>query len=252
MSLPIFYDKHLDSIAQEWNLPEEESYHLVKVLRACKGELIEITNGKGLVRKAIFSHQHKKQAVVHLTETRHESLRLFYYLHIGVAPTKNIDRIEWFLEKATEIGINQITFLKTEHSLRKDVPIDRLERIAVAAMKQSQQYHIPVIKGITPFSEFVSQQDSKVQKFICELCEQPVEMLCDAANVQNPICVAIGPEGGFSKQELSHAQQHGFRLVSLTSSRLRTETAALYVVNAINALAHCANLSRSKLGIPVN
>jgi len=235
MAIPLFYDKNIPPDAKEWLLSEEETLHLAKVLRLRLGDEVELTNGKGTTWKATFTSQLKKQALLTLSDKRTQPPKHGYYLHIGIAPTKNIDRTEWFVEKATEIGINQITFLKTTHSERKEINLDRLERIAIAAVKQSQRYEIPILQGMVGFASFLEEQKAlSIQKFICEVPQNSDAMLAHRVSVQTPICALVGPEGGFSPEELKTAQSLGFLQVGLGNTRLRTETAGVYIATILS------------------
>ncbi|GHT39155.1 ribosomal RNA small subunit methyltransferase E [Bacteroidia bacterium] len=237
-------------IATSLVLPEAEAQHCVRVLRKQAGENIDITDGKGHFYTAEITDAHPKHCAVRIVETRIQPPLWHNRVEIAIAPTKNIDRIEWFAEKATEIGIDKITLLKTHHSERRDVKTDRIHKILVSAMKQSQKATLPEIQGMTDFKRFVGQP-FEGQKYIahCNEGEKPLlstlygEGIADQARNDNAL-ILIGPEGDFSEEEVAEALKHGFQAVSLGDSRLRTETAALYalqtihIVNQLSAQSH--------------
>ncbi|HTF06155.1 MAG TPA: 16S rRNA (uracil(1498)-N(3))-methyltransferase [Bacteroidia bacterium] len=212
-------------------LDEDESKHAIRVLRMTIGEQVEIVDGKGIRAVAEVTKDHPKRCELRIVSRKTEESPRNYYLHIAVAPTKNIERIEWFVEKAVEIGIDEISFLDCEHSERTVVKMERMEKVAVAAMKQSQQSRVPVIHAMKPFAEFVAESKSDVR--LIAHCEEgaknPVQKAI--AGIKS-ILVLIGPEGDFSNEEIKLAVERGFVPTSLGETRLRTETAALYTVMA--------------------
>lgn len=214
-------------------LSEEESKHAIRVLRLNTGDKVELVNGSGTRAIAEVRDDHPKRCVLQVVSRRNESSNRNYHLHIAVAPTKNIERIEWFVEKATEIGIDEITLLECEHSERTTVKVDRLEKVAVSAMKQSQQSWLPVINGMPRFNDFVQQAVSDV-KLIAHCEEGAKNPISKISFSGKKVLILIGPEGDFSPEEISRATQNGFTPVSLGETRLRTETAALYAVMAVH------------------
>ncbi|GHV24791.1 ribosomal RNA small subunit methyltransferase E [Bacteroidia bacterium] len=214
-------------------LPEQESVHCVRVLRKQVGDEIDITDGKGHFFRAQIVDAHPKKCQVEIVE-QIEAPRIWNNrIEIAVAPTKNLDRMEWFAEKATEIGIDKITFLKTRYSERKDLKTDRIQKIVVSAMKQSEKAVLPELQEITDFKSFV-KQDFQGQKFIahCYAGEKP--LLTQAYHSGENVLILIGPEGDFSEEELALALPNGFQAISLGESRLRTETAALTACQTIH------------------
>ncbi|GHU77403.1 ribosomal RNA small subunit methyltransferase E [Bacteroidia bacterium] len=222
-------------IAVQSELPEEEARHALRVLRLAEGDEIELTDGKGFFYKAIILGTNPKHCAVSITERWEQPPLWSFNLHIAVAPTKNLDRMEWFCEKATEIGINAITFLNCRYSERREIKIPRLEKILVSAMKQSQKATLPKLTGMTDFKTFVNQP-FEGQKFIahCEEGEKP--LLKQGYRPGENVLILIGPEGDFSPEEIKLAIAQGFSPISLGLSRLRTETAALVATHSIHLL----------------
>lgn len=216
-------------------LPHEEAVHCIKVLRKKEGDKVLIANGKGHFFDAVIVNASPKHCVVDIIDTVKQSLPWNFNLQIGFAPTKNIDRIEWFAEKATEIGINKLIPLLCQHSERKDIKLPRIEKILVSAMKQSQKAYLPELGGIQSFSSFVKQPFDG-QKFIAHCEEEIKPLIKEVYNKGNNALILIGPEGDFSSQEIKEAISCGFVPVSLGESRLRTETAALVACHTIHVL----------------
>lgn len=217
-------------------LNEEESRHCTRVLRRKPGDFIRITDGKGYFYDAIITDaaQHQCSFAVHNAIPAPAPA---YHVHIAVSPTKNADRIEWFIEKAVEIGIDRITLMDCAHTERTFIKPERLRKVAISAMKQSLKAYLPVIDPLTPFSDMLSRTES-VSRFIAWVDPQNPRHLKDAAQKGTASFVMIGPEGDFSSEEQSLALQHGFEKVSLGTSRLRTETAALvacHILNLVNS-----------------
>lgn len=226
----IFYQPDLD--ADSILLTEEESKHAVRVLRLTIGDEVEIVNGKGIRARATVVDDHPKRCALRVLERNEEKTARNYHLHIAVAPTKNIERIEWFVEKATEIGIDEITLLDCEHSERTVVKTERLEKVAVSAMKQSQQSWLPVIHEMTKISAFMREATADI-RLIAHCDEGAKNPLAKIDAAGKRIIVLIGPEGDFSEAEIKSAIEQGYSPVSLGGTRLRTETAALYAAMGI-------------------
>lgn len=216
-------------------LPEEEARHCIRVLRLSEGAEIDLTDGKGYFYKATIEQAHPKHCMVSITETIPQPTLWPFYLHIAVAPTKNMDRVEWFAEKATEIGIDAITFLNCRHSERKELKTERVEKILISAMKQSLKATLPGLTGMTDFKAFIKQPfDGK--KFIAH-CEPGEKTLLKHACLSGEnALILIGPEGDFSVEEIKMAEEAGFIAISLGESRLRTETAALTACQTIHII----------------
>ena len=212
----------------------EESKHCVKVLRKTNGDEISVLDGKGQLYNCLITNASHKKCEFEITSTssfdRHDR-----YRHIAIAPTKNNDRIEWFVEKATEIGIDEISFIACDHSERSNLKIDRIEKKAISAMKQSLKYYLPKLNSLVSFKEFItSQKASPNYKAIAYVdFENPVQLIDQLKDQESIVCL-IGPEGDFSQQEVSLAQQAGFEKVALGNSRLRTETAGIVSCHLMN------------------
>ena len=214
-------------------LPEEEAGHCIRVLRMKEGDRIRLTDGKGSFYDAVISAVSGKRCMVHIESREVQQPLWDGHLHIAVAPTKLMDRNEWFVEKAVEIGVDEITFLKTDHSERDVVKMERIEKIAVSAMKQSQKATLPVLNGMTTLRNLI-EREFDGNKFIAH-CEPGSKVLLqDAVIPGHDSLVLIGPEGDFSPAEIEMALKAGFRPISLGPSRLRTETAALVAVHIMN------------------
>lgn len=218
-------------------LPPEESAHCIKVLRLKKGDPIYLTNGKGNLYKAEIVIDHPKKCIINIVETQHEVGKKDFKIHLAIAPTKNINRFEWFLEKGTEIGINDITPILCAHSERKIIKPIRLNKVITAAVKQSLKAYHPELKEIQSFEKFIKTVDAD-QKFIAYCSETNKDHLKDKYNKGGNVIVLIGPEGDFSPAEVKLAIQNGYQPVSLGTSRLRTETAAVAACHIIN-LVNC-------------
>ena len=230
--MQIFYTPE---IAVNLELPEEEAGHCIRVLRLTEGAEILLTDGKGFFFKAAISRAHPKHCEVNILEQWEQPALWNFNLHIAVAPTKNMDRMEWFAEKATEIGINAITCLNCRFSERKEIKPARLEKILISAMKQSQKATLPELNGMTDFRTFVSLPFAG-RKFIAH-CEEGVKpLLKQTYHPGENALVLIGPEGDFSPEEIALALKCGFEPISLGESRLRTETAALVACHTIHVL----------------
>jgi 16S rRNA (uracil1498-N3)-methyltransferase len=215
-----------------YELPEEESRHIIRVLRFIKGDCIFLTNGKGDFSKAEILVADPKACVVKITETTHEFGKRNYKLHIGIAPTKNIDRFEWFLEKATEIGVDEITPVICNHSERRELKVERLNKVIVSALKQSVKAYLPQLHQTMQFNDFVSAHHAQ-QNFICYVDADKSRHLKDFYSKEKNVLLLIGPEGDFSKDEIELAVKNHFEVVSLGASRLRTETAGIAACHTI-------------------
>ena len=224
-----------DAIGGTYPLSEEESNHIARVLRFKKGGIVYLTNGKGDLFKAEIINDNPKSCVVNIIETTSNYGKRNYSLHIAIAPTKNTDRFEWFLEKATEIGIEEITPLICEHSERREVKPDRLNKVIVSAMKQSVKCFVPKLTEAQPFNAFVSQ-NYDCQKLICSVDALKTLLMKDLYVTKKDVLLLIGPEGDFSPNEIALAEKSNFKKVSLGDSRLRTETAGIVACHSIALL----------------
>ncbi len=197
------------------------------------GDPLLITDGQGVFYEAIIAFADSRACSFTITEKRASPARP-YSISIAIAPTKNIDRTEWFIEKATELGIEHIHFMRCKNSERKTVNLERIQKIIVSAIKQSGQAWLTVCSEIKPYSEILSLAAD--QKFICYVDSQNPDQLKSLAKPNQKYLVLIGPEGDFQKEELDEAIQHGFKKVSLGTNRLRTETAALAACHTLNLI----------------
>lgn len=230
--MQIFY---APDIATNPELPEEEANHCVRVLRLNEGDEILVTDGKGVFYKAAIRRANAKHCEISILENWRQPALWNFKLHIAVAPTKNMDRMEWFVEKATEIGIDTITCLNCRFSERKEVKTARLEKILVSAMKQSQKATLPRLNGMTDFKRFISEPFDG-RKFIAHCEEEEKPLLKHVYHPGENALILIGPEGDFSTEEIRLAEKNGFEAISLGESRLRTETAALVACHTIHVL----------------
>jgi 16S rRNA (uracil1498-N3)-methyltransferase len=208
-------------------LSEEESMHAVKVLRLQSGDDIRIIDGRGGLHQAKITLPHPKKCSFSIIESISEYGKRNYRLHLAIAPTKNIDRYEWFVEKAVEIGIDEITPIICRFSERKVLKTERIEKIIVSASKQSLKAYLPKLNDAIGFSDFMKIDHAKPAKFIAHCQEDNKKLLKDLIQNQEDMLILIGPEGDFSKEEIKKAIAAGFVAVSLGESRLRTETAGV-------------------------
>jgi RNA methyltransferase, RsmE family len=229
--LQLFYQPELPNGIT--HLTEDESHHAIKVLRLHKGEEIEITDGVGSFYDTQITDANSKKCAFEIIRSRPIPPRDFH-IHIAIAPTKNSDRTEWFVEKSVEIGVDQISFMKCEHSERKAINLERIERVAISAMKQSRQAYLPKLKDITPLENIF--RESSAQKFIAFVDSKNPVHLKDLAQPKGRYLLLIGPEGDFTNEELQNALANGFQKVSLGSNRLRTETAGVVGVHCLHLI----------------
>lgn len=215
-------------------LPEEEVSHAVRVLRMVEGDEMILTDGKGVFYNAVVTETNKRHCYYKILEVLPQGKGWPNHVHIAMAPTKNMDRTEWFAEKAMEIGFDEMTFLNCRFSERRKINMERIEKIVVSAMKQSHKAEMPVLNDMVKLEDFVKRPFSGA-KFICHCYEEPnldnKILLRDALLETDNAVVLVGPEGDFSIDEVKLAIENGFRSVSLGTSRLRTETAALVAVH---------------------
>ncbi|HCZ36270.1 MAG TPA: 16S rRNA (uracil(1498)-N(3))-methyltransferase [Cytophagales bacterium] len=213
------------------HLDEDESRHAIKVLRMQVGEALHVTDGCGNFYKATVAVADARKCSFTIHETITAPPRSFN-IGLAIAPTKNIDRMEWLVEKAVEVGVEEIHFMLCQNSERKTINRERLLKIAVSAMKQSGQYRLPLLHDIKPFAGIVAGKAN--QKFICYVDSTNPNLLKTQAKPNQHYLVLIGPEGDFRPAELELALQNGFSKVSLGPTRLRTETAALVACQTLN------------------
>ncbi|MGV3609503.1 MAG: RsmE family RNA methyltransferase [Fluviicola sp.] len=214
---------------ETFHLPEEESKHIVRVLRSEAGDQFLLLNGSGLIVTAEIVDAHPKKCLVKVVSKEVKS-RTGNGFHLAIAPTKNLDRMEWMVEKIVEIGATKLTFLNCERSERVQLKLDRLQRVAISAMKQAQHDFLLEIEELRNFSDFVVSNPSGGIAHCLEAEKKSVNKLTDHSRV------LIGPEGDFSETEIELALKHGYEAVHLGESRLRTETAGMVAcVLAINS-----------------
>jgi 16S rRNA (uracil1498-N3)-methyltransferase len=209
-------------------LPEDESKHAVRVLRLGPGQAVELLDGRGGRYTAAVADANPKRCQLRITHHATVVPRA-YFTHVAVAPTKNLDRMEWFVEKAVEVGVERLTFLRCARSERRELKLDRLEKIAISALKQSGQAWLPQLDEMTDFTAFVAEL-APATTFIAHLEAGERTALAQVAGAGPGCCVLIGPEGDFTPEEIKLALGRGIRPVTLGASRLRTETAALAAV----------------------
>ena len=231
-------------ILQTLILPEEESQHCAKVLRMKAGDHIHIIDGVGGLYEAQIAEAHPKRTQVEILNVQTEYGRRPFRLHLAVAPTKNIDRFEWFVEKATEIGFDELTPLCCRYSERKIIKPERIEKILVSAAKQSLKAYVPRLNPMQTFKDCMANnsqssfQDS--QLFIAHCYDQPKQHLLHACQPTGNVVVMVGPEGDFSEEEVELALRNSFQAITLGDSRLRTETAGVVACHLVTI----ANLTK--------
>lgn len=229
--MQLFYSSEIYTETDFFSFDKEESRHIVRVLRKKENDIINITNGKGFLFECeIISALEKKCEVRIMSSEFFEPMN--YHLHLAVAPTKMNDRYEWFLEKATEIGIHEITPIICDHSERKDIKMERFEKILLSAMKQSLQYYLPKLNNPINLSDFLEQKTGG-QLYIAHCEETDKKELAREVQPKGTITILIGPEGDFSEKEIQTAVSVGYMPVSLGKTRLRTETAGLYATTVV-------------------
>lgn len=214
--------------ATSYQLSEEESKHAVRVLRLGIGDGVALVDGRGGLYTANVADANPKRCQLRITHHETSTPRS-YFTHVAVAPTKNLDRMEWFVEKAVEVGVERISFLRCARSERRELKLERLEKIAISALKQSGQAWLPQLDEMQDFGAFVASVTPETT-FIAHLEEGERTALAQVAGTGPGCCVLIGPEGDFTPQEIALALGRGIRPVTLGASRLRTETAALAVI----------------------
>ena len=229
----LFYAPGTES--DSYVLDEQESRHCIKVLRLTEGDTVYLTNGKGTLYEARLMETNPKACMVRVVNTTQEYGRRDYKLHIGIAPPKNISRFEWFLEKATEIGVDEITPVICEHSERKILKPERLRKIITSAVKQSLKAYHPVLHDPLSFNDLISKE-KEGPGYIAYLDEDVKTSLKEKYNPGEDVLILVGPEGDFSPQEINQAGQQGFTPVTLGKSRLRTETAGVVVCHTVALL----------------
>lgn len=227
----LFYSENISEPVT--TLSEEESKHIIRVLRKKTGDNVYFTDGKGYNYECTIIEANPKKCAIEIINKTQGSDKRDYIIHIGIAPTKNISRFEWFIEKATEIGIDCITPIICEHSERKDIKPERLLKVITSAMKQSLKSYLPIFNNKVSFTDFV-KNNFEGDKYIAYIDKDVTLELSDAYKKGNNALILIGPEGDFSYDEVELAKQHGFTPVKLGKSRLRTETAGIVSCHTIS------------------
>ena len=235
--MQLFYTP--DIISNIYQLNEQESKHCIRVLRLKKGDGLFLTDGRGNLFETRLIEDGIRKCMVEIIDKKSEFGKRNYNVHLAVAPTKNINRFEWFLEKVVEIGVDEITPMICEHSERRIVKTERLEKIVVAALKQSLKAYLPKLNETKTFDELINvNQDC--EKYIA-FCDGNPALLKDVYRKGKDVLIMIGPEGDFSKTEVEMAESKGFIPVSLGKSRLRTETAAIVSCHTIELINETGN-----------
>lgn len=224
--MQLFYTPEIQPGDRTFKLNEEESKHAVRVLRMVEGQRLHLVDGRGGLYTAEIADAHPKWAVLTILDMHPDHGKRSYYLHMAVAPTKHIDRMEWFLEKATEVGVDEITPLICAHSERKEVKTDRLKKVMVSAMKQSLKAALPTLNEPKTFDAFMAMPFPG-KRFIAHCADGDKKYMGELLRPQEAALVLIGPEGDFDAAEITSATAAGFLPITLGNARLRTETAAL-------------------------
>jgi 16S rRNA (uracil1498-N3)-methyltransferase len=230
--MQLFYSTNIDGTTV--TLEGDEARHCRQVLRKQPGDQIQVVDGIGGFYTVELTELNKKECLGHIVHSQQAYGQRSFHLHIAIAPTKNIARLEWFLEKCTEMGIDEITLLLCDHSERRKVRLDRLERILVAAMKQSIKAYLPKLNDLTPFNTFLTEQAFSAKRYLAHCQEGEKVTLKNNYAPNTDVCILIGPEGDFSPAEIEAAMANGFQGLSLGASRLRTETAGMVACHSIN------------------
>jgi len=229
--MQLFYNPTISKTDISFVFDKEESKHIIKVLRKKEGDILHVTNGLGFVFQTAITIASDTKCTVKIISFE-EQERPTFRLHLAVAPTKMNERYEWFLEKATEIGIQEITPILCEHSERKVIKTDRFQKILESAMKQSLHYYLPKLNEPISFKDFLKKEHHG-QKFIAHCEETDKKSLKKELKVKEDVTLLIGPEGDFSVKEIQLALEHNFIPVSLGTTRLRTETAAIVACHSV-------------------
>lgn len=236
--MQLFYANTINNEQENFIFPKEESRHIVRVLRKKTGDILFVTDGKGQLFELAITIPNDKKCVAVIKSVKKQAFSRAYKIHVAIAPTKSNDRLEWFLEKATELGIDEITPIICQQSERKIIKKPRLEKILIAAMKQSLQFTLPKLNDAISFAEFIKKPYDDVQKYIAH-CEDDdnKQTLKNLVKPQENALILIGPEGDFSPKEISQAFEANYKPISLGNTRLRTETAGIHAV----AMVHFVN-----------
>ncbi|MCY1500437.1 Ribosomal RNA small subunit methyltransferase E [compost metagenome] len=230
--MQLFYNPTITQNGEIFSFDKEESKHIIKVLRKKEGDNLYVTNGLGELFKTEITLASDSKCLVKIVSSE-KSEPSKYYLHLAVAPTKMNDRFEWFLEKATEIGISEITPIICDHSERKVIKTDRFDKIILSAMKQSLHYYLPKLNEPILFKDFIKQQKSEGLNLIAHCEETDKKSLKEVVKPNKDVTILIGPEGDFSEKEIKLALENKYIPVTLGNTRLRTETAAVVACHSV-------------------
>ena len=237
--MTLFFDPLIKESTKEFIFGSEESKHLAKVIRKVPGDIIYVTNGKGLEWKGVLSFVSPQKTIASLKTFRKHPPKK-YQIHLAIAPTKNNNRMEWLIEKLTELGVSSITPLLCDHSERKIIKKERLEKITISGLKQSQQFYLPKVNEMVSFKNFIISS-KKYETYIAHCEESPKENLDAISFKGTSQTIMIGPEGDFSHREIKEAVMTGISAVSIGAQRFRTETAGLFACHTIYLKQHESN-----------
>jgi len=233
--MQLFYTPDINPSHPQYFLTEDESKHAIRVMRLEKGDEVQLIDGKGGLYNASILDPHPKRTIIQINSVVTAFNKRNHYLHIAIAPTKNIERLEWFLEKATEIGVDEITPIICQRSERRELKTDRLNKIITAAIKQSIKAYHPVLNEPETFNQLLAKPFSG-QKFIAHCNKGDKTALKNELVTNGNYLILIGPEGDFTPDEIDNALTKDFKAITLGESRLRTETAALEACFEVNFL----------------
>ena len=237
--MTLFCDPLIKESTKKFIFGREESKHLAKVIRKVPGDIIYVTNGKGIEWKGVLSFVSPQKTIASLKTFRKHPPKK-YQIHLAIAPTKNNNRMEWLIEKLTELGVSSITPLLCDHSERKIIKKERLEKITISGLKQSQQFYLPKVNEMVSFKNFIIS--SKKQETYIAHCEESPKENLDAISFKGTSqTIMIGPEGDFSHREIKEAVMTGISAVSIGAQRFRTETAGLFACHTIYLKQHESN-----------
>ena len=229
--MQLFYDPNINETQPSFVFDKEESKHIIKVLRKKEGDILHVTNGLGFLFATKITIASDSKCTVKIVSFVKQDVPR-YFLHLAVAPTKMNERFEWFLEKATEIGLQEITPIICDYSERKVVKIDRFQKILESAMKQSLHYYLPKLNEPVAFVDFIKAKKAG-QLFIAHCEQTDKKSLKNELKANQDVTILIGPEGDFSVKEIQQAIDSNFIPVSLGTTRLRTETAAIVACHSV-------------------
>lgn len=229
--MQLFYNTEIDESTESFSFDKEESRHIIKVLRKKDSDILHVTNGLGLLFETQITLASDNKCIVQVLSIKKTDEPKFR-LHLAVAPTKMNDRFEWFLEKATEIGIQEITPIICDRSERKVINLERFEKIILSAMKQSNETYLPKLNEAISFKQFIKQKNEGLQ-LIAHCEETDKKSLKDILQPNESVTMLIGPEGDFSEKEIALALENNYQPVTLGNTRLRTETAAIVACHSV-------------------